>query len=178
MLLRLILVGLVTSLSLELPSGRDVSSWAETGRAWANASLVSLETPEVAVVAPAAAAVASPTPDQADHEFQDVVGAMAAGFAADQAIRVDEPQVAAALEATSAPEVEAEVVADAAAALPAGEEVATVAPADFESVAVVAETTEPEADDFADQAERLATAVRLTREAAEAWAAVIAEPTQ
>src|SRR5262249_41667144 len=32
--LRLALVGLVASLGLDLPSGRDVDRWAESGRTW------------------------------------------------------------------------------------------------------------------------------------------------
>ena len=47
MTLRIMLVGLVASLGFELPSGPDVSSWAQAGQAWVRARMLDPSGPSV-----------------------------------------------------------------------------------------------------------------------------------
>ena len=202
MMLRLILVGLVTSMGLELPSGRDVSCWAESGRSWANAQVAALTTSGVEV-APAEAPGVAVGPVEADRAFEAVGAEMAADFAADRALTCAQAQApalalaqpdagcdgdtaaaVAVAEAVAVARAEAEpgIIEEVVIGLPSGEEVAAVAlstPADepaMGAVAVVAEEDMEAGDDTPSHADRLAEAVRLTREAAQAWADLIQEP--
>ena len=210
MMLRLILVGLVTSMGFQLPSSRDMSCWAESGRAWASATIHDMGgavPTTVAVVEaqpetrpePAAATVAV-APAAADEAFAGVVAGMAADFAADRALALGvAPAAAEDHDGATVAIVEVAEVTDPTVALPAGEESATVVaaevavvaavestdceglapagPAEVEAVAVVAaEEAMGVEDDSPTRADRLADAVRLTRQAAQAWADLMAEP--
>ena len=197
MMLRLILVGLVTSMGLELPSGRDVSCWAESGRAWATAQVAAL-TPG-GEVAPTGVAEVAVGPVEADRAFEAIGAEMAADLAADRALACaqvpalaqpdagcDGDTAAAVAEAVAVAEAQAEpgVIEEVVIGLPSGEEVAAVAlstPADEPVVTVavavaVAEEDMECGDDTPSQSDRLAEAVRLTRQAAQAWADLIQEP--
>jgi len=189
MTLRLILVGLVTSMGLELPSGRDVSSWAESGRAWADARFTDLPAPSVEVVPAIESADLDPAPGpvivaaarciqpDADRVFDAVSEGMAADFASDRAVTVAGiPASAADSDATVAESGMPAV------GLPEGEELATAyapgvedAPAEAAGPASGDEPTEAAAaeDDAPSRADRLSSAVRMTREVVHAWAALI-----
>lgn len=112
MALRLLMVGLVAGLGLDLPSGRDVGRWARDGRAWLERTVAALspapmpddagafaaEAPEpdapiaatgpVVPVAPTLAAeiVLAKTSGGMDRDFSAVVDQMAVDFAADRPI--------------------------------------------------------------------------------------------
>ncbi len=72
MALRLLLVGLVIGLGVELPSGDEIASWASSGSAWVQARVDGLLGPE-------AVAEATPSPDA---EFAAIVEEMAQSFVA------------------------------------------------------------------------------------------------
>lgn len=74
MALRLMLVGLVVGLGVDLPGGEDVASWARSGRDWLQARVDdALGGPEVADGA------------ASDAEFAAIVDEMAGTFSADLA---------------------------------------------------------------------------------------------
>src|SRR4051794_7553825 len=76
MALRLLLVGLVIGLGVELPSGDEISSWARAGGDWLQARIVGAFGAE-------AVAESKPAPDA---EFAAIVDRMADSFAADLAL--------------------------------------------------------------------------------------------
>ena len=194
MTLRLMLVGLVTGMGLELPSERDLSCWADSGRAWVHARLADLPSFGVEVVQtddvcgepepePAVKPAATESaPTAADLAFEAASGRVSADFASDQAASLASARVAADSDATFA-----EAAAPAAFGRPAGEEIATVpAPAPTVEVAAAEPAVPPSADDetcggvaFEDEApsraDRLSSAVRITREAVQAWSDLIRE---
>ncbi len=178
MTLRIMLVGLVTSLGLELPSGADVSSWAEAQSTWVRAAMLDQSAtgdeapPVLAQVAdrhqagetPEAPATACPNADPSDAAFEAASGAMTADLAADllaslpeEAPAIDEAEPALALEAPSPAEDES---VGCLAVAEAGDEMD-----ERDEVAFEAEPT-PTVD-------RVSSAVRLTREAVQAWVDVL-----
>ena len=176
MLLRLMLVSLATSMGLELPSSHEVTRWADSGKAWVHAQMCDSPAP-AAEVLPPVEPVAAGLAAEADLAFAAASGAILSDFAADPVVvaSVKLPPGEACRDLAPVDSVELVVVA-----LPAGEEV--------ETVIEIAATTEPgfmvsdelaaaeEQDDAPARSDRLAEAIRLSREAAHAWAAVIQEP--
>ena len=198
MFLRLILVSLVTSMGLELPSDRDVSCFTESVSAWANANICHLAGPEVATV--------TQTPVTADAEivkvcesapadvtFESVQAEIAAEFAAESLAVVAETPTT--FNSCGEPEV-VTLTETTTIGLPDGEELATIVTvvsdehaavviveeAPIEAISIAsndldttsdfdwdADALEVEADAPA-PADQVTAAVRLTREAARAWA--------
>ena len=101
MTLRIMLVSLVASLGLELPSDHDLACWSRSGREWVAARLADFSGPGLEADQPAAEVAAEPdaTPVIAevvkaddDRTFEVASEAMAADFAADLlAIQVENP---------------------------------------------------------------------------------------
>lgn len=171
MTLRIMLVSLVTSLGLELPSGADVSSWAEAQSTWVRAAMLDRSAtgdeapPALARVADRhqagetseAPATACPKADHSDAAFEAATGAMAADLASD--LLASQPEEAPAIdEAGSALALE------------------TPSPAEDDSVGCLANAEAgDEMDEIIVEAEpapkvdRVSSAVRLTREAVQAW---------
>jgi hypothetical protein len=182
MTLRIMLLGLVASMGIELPSGAEVTSWTRSGRDWVAATWADL--PGSCVGAdPADAgptdchqaskqtgspviAVAEDCRTSDDMVFEAVSEGMAADFSADlltmQAEESPSETAAVMLSSDEPPAV----------GLPDGEESMTLAvPADE------AEAVEPdeETDESPSHLDRVSSAVRLTREAVQAWASLIQE---
>jgi hypothetical protein len=189
MALRLLLVGLVIGMGVELPSGDEVASWAHAGRAWIQARVDGLLGPDaLAEVRPdpdaefaaivddmALAFAAEPKPDVA---FTAIVDDMATSFAADLA-RVEPPKVEPAPRRLAAAFEPLEVPDD----LETG--VAFALNRESQGVGIVPEPIAPEPAKIAalgtestvpSGPERLASAVRLTGQAAAAWMAVLRGP--
>ncbi len=178
MLLRLMLVSFVTSMGLELPSSHDVNRWSDSGKAWVHAQMCDSPAPAAEVI-PTVEPVAAGLSAEADLAFATASGAMVSDFAADPVLVASDDLPAGEDCCDLAPVDTVELVV---VALPAGEEV--------EVVIEIAATTEPdfmvsdelataeEQDDAPSRSERLAEAIRLSREAAHAWAAVIQEPVE
>ena len=195
MTLRIMLVGLVASLGFELPSGPDVSCWARSGRDWVIARAADLSGPEVEAdrpdTGPADCHQAEPTisiersvvevdrPAPDDVAFAAASEAMAAEFAADLMSMNEErlpTEDAPALLADATPPI----------GLPDGEEfslppspAAEEGPVDV-AVTVAAEDDAPaestvETEESCTRADRASSAIRLTREAVQAWAGLILE---
>jgi hypothetical protein len=196
MTLRIMLVGLVASLGFELPSGSDVEGWAKASTAWVQAKMVDPSEPvserkldhagpsdcqqvvENCEVPPLACE--SPKVEDPDVSFEAVLERIANGFAADVlASDRQEPPVD-----EVAPQVTVEVPASV--GLPEGEERGClVVPADEVKTAEVAwiEADRPAEPvevtiESPSRLERISSAVRLTREAVEAWAAVMQMPVE
>jgi hypothetical protein len=160
MALRFLLVGLVIGLGVDLPSGEEISSWARAGSDWVRSRLDDVLGPE---------AVAG-TETSADPEFAAIVDEMAGAFSADLA-RVERPvpRVRIAAEAIEVPE---DVEPGIAYALNRGSQGEGLTPEDVPAEAAKAPALEPETVPSGRTA-RLASAVRLTRQAASAWWAVV-----
>lgn len=189
MALRLVLVGLVASMGIELPSGSDLANWTRTGREWAGVRMADLSVIRVeaartcagpADCGPAdghlgAADVTGAGSGRADLAFDVVVEGMAVDFAADFAsLRVDGPapdQVPDAISGGERGVVPTELSWSDPEPVPADPiaEVAIEAPAlPVEALALPVEATL-----VSRRSERLSTAVRLTRQALDAWARLI-----
>ncbi|WP_435008872.1 hypothetical protein P12x_000122 [Tundrisphaera lichenicola] len=184
MTLRIMLVSLVASLGFELPSDHDLACWSHSGREWVAARLADFSGSSIEADQFAAEVADEPvaTPVMAeivkaddDRTFEVASEAMAADFAADLlAIQVENP-------GPDDTPARSEVAALAMVGVPSGEEafVSWEAPAEE----VVASTTEEievdatyeEEDEDSSAVDRLSTAVRLTREAVQAWADLIPE---
>lgn len=182
MILRLMLVGLATSMGLELPSGRDLSCWAESGRAWADARLSDLAGPVVECGPDLAVAACSEGPGEPDGPTAEAEGFRAtADPAFEVAVERIVDEFAADLVATRARELEsgpvvAMVDGPMLVGLPEGEELSGPRdPAD--GVASESETAgeSAEVDDPDSRSSRLSSALQMTREAVRAWADVMAE---
>jgi hypothetical protein len=185
MTLRIMLVGLVASMGYDLPSGPDLSCWAQAGRDWVHArmadltgSVVEADCPDLGPtdchqakacvsIEPSVVAEQVKAPD--DAAFVAVSEAMVSEFAADSVPIRDEAspvEDAPVMVASDAPPV----------GLPGGEESSVqVSPATetekvdaFKSDDVPSESTD-ETDKVPTQAD-LSSAIRLTREAVQAWA--------
>ena len=178
MALRVLLVGLVASLGFELPTGQDLASWAKSGRAWVDAraaelSGLRLEAEQALAGATDGERDEGPAPttevasSRADLNFEATVEAMASEFAVDLALMKE-----------STPAEEAVVVVERFQEMPpaatdpgpesdeqASEVLAEVVPVPAPSIAPPAAPASP--------IEKLSTAVRLTREAVNAWASLI-----
>jgi hypothetical protein len=175
MAVRLLLVGLVIGLGLDLPSGDEVASWAHIGASWVQARVDGmLGAGAVAEAQPdpdaefaaivddmALAFAAEPKPDLA---FSAIVDDMATSFAADLA-RVAPPKVDPAPRRLVAFEP-LDVPDD----LDVG--IAFALNRDSQGVGISPEPPEPEPK-APGGPERLASAVRLTGQAAAAWMAVL-----
>jgi hypothetical protein len=189
MTLRIMLVGLVASLGFELPSGSDVSRWAQAGTAWVQARMLDRSGPEIGckpelaepsdcqqvvekIEVPALVAEAEAVSDAA---FQVAAERVTVDLAADLvASHRDETPVV-----EVAPKLALE--APAPVGLPEGEEAGClVVNADEARTVEVALPDEPSPADPVDSTvgsperlDRVSSAVRLTREAFNAWAAVM-----
>ena len=170
MALRVLLVGLVASLGLELPTGQDVSSWARAGRAWVDARVV-----EVSGLAPESEKSRAGATDvgcqgstpsttemassRADLIFEAAVEQMASEFAVDLALMEE-----------AAPAEEVIVVVERfeemPPAWPTGPEV------EPESSSAPSPVAVPSAG-AASTASKFSVAVRLTKQAVDAWASLI-----
>lgn len=198
MTLRIMLLGLVASMGFELPSGADVSRWMDSSRNWVVATVADpsgrcveavpadvLPTDCCQAQESCHAPIVVEQPKSCDDKaFEAVSNAMAGEFAADLVVaaKASEPEAIDPIPAV------AEVVETPAVGLPAGEEVPCLVVAETkaevaEVAEVVAEEPSVEAvelnetrDAVHERLERISTAVRLTREAAQAWAEVIDEP--
>ena len=191
MALRCLLVGLVASLGFELPSSQDVTSWTALGQNWVSARSADLSalqaeatgwltatdptlrprTDQVATAEAEPMAVAEATTEAAaspaDLAFDSIGEGMALAFGTDlEAIRAEGATDARKLEAAS--EVVATVEPQ---PQPEDERMTLAFPAPS------ADLTDEEGMDqdeiAAIRADRLSSAVRLTREAVQAWASVI-----
>ena len=198
MFLRLILVSLVTSMGLELPSDRDVSRFTESVSAWANANICHLAGPDVetatVIETPVTAEIIEVCESApADVTFESVQAEIAAEFATESlAVVAETPAL---LDSCGEPEV-VTLTESTTIGLPDGEELATVVTvvgnelataviveeASVESISTAsndldtasdfdwaADELEVEADAPASD-DQVTAAVRLTREAAQAWA--------
>ncbi len=167
MMLRIMLVGLVASLGLELPSNDDVSHWTRSGRQWASARLAELseiqsETGrafeglaenEPNVEPPAAPAEALATSDAA---FQAAADRVAGDLAADlAAVAAPAPELIAKAEVVPTPAASDPLAAD-------SDEI----PSDEEEVAMRNEAGPS-------RAERINSAVKMTYQAVNAWASAL-----
>ena len=190
MTLRIMLMGLVASMGIELPSEADVSSWTRSGRDWVGARVVDLSGPSVeadrADAGPTdchqasmpagspAIAVAEDSVGSDDMAFEAVSAGMAADFTADLlTMQVEGPpseSVPVTLASDEAPAV----------GLPDGEEMMSLAATADEAEAQVVESgDEPiEVNETTSRLERVSSAVRLTREAVQAWATLMQESTE
>lgn len=186
MALRCLLVSLVASLGFELPSGQDVTAWTTSGGDWISARTVDLSAlgaeasgwlgindptmkprTEVLVATPAPSPTgndesASPSTDLA---FDSINEGMARAFADDSETALAETvPVALAQEATPATSVE--ILRQ-----PAADSLALAFPAPATAA------TDEEGDDSVTSTpapvDRLSSAVRLTRDAVEAWASLV-----
>ena len=196
MALRCLLVSLVASLGFDLPSNRDVTSWKVMGRDWYAARAIDLSAMGAEAsgwlgandptMKPSAALAETPAPPAA------MAMAMASG--PDESIRRRDlafdavgEELAAALAADRRLLAEANPVPTPVADAPAIE-VVVLAPAEPpcrpEAVADDLAFPVPDAADTADEADdageetpappgRLASAVRLTRDAVQAWTALV-----
>jgi hypothetical protein len=188
MTIRIMLMGLVASLGFELPSGSDVSRWAQAGSAWAQGRMTEQSGPEVeakldraglsdcrqAEVTPEVPSLVSEEEAEVDWAFRAVSEGMAADLAADllASHRDEEPTRESGLCEAGEP---------ASVGLPEGEEVGClVVPADESSAAVTASVDEDMPDDSdgttevsPERTDRVSAAVRLTREAVRAWAGLM-----
>jgi hypothetical protein len=196
MALRVLLVAIVAALGLELPGADEFAGWERSGRDWVTARLADLSSlcfDEAPASEPTDAA-----PDRTDLVFEAVTESMALNFSSDLASNGSKPPVEGTLasidpqagHASSAQPDRAdlvfEVVAESMASgfssdlasigtKPPGEgNLASIEPqaAPASAVAVApagAEASTPQELTL----ERLATAVRLTKQAVDAWASVI-----
>jgi hypothetical protein len=176
MALRFVLVGLVASMGFEMPSGGDVESWTRTGQNWFEARLAELSSLRLEASRAFDAATdceradaSAPAPVPAvevasvreDLTFEAVVDGMAKDFTADLA-SINEPRPAEEAIATVEPFREMPEAAPSPSPSPA--------PA-IESV--VEARPEPVVSPATSRVEKISTALRLTRQAMSAWAALI-----
>jgi hypothetical protein len=192
MALRMLLVGLVIGLGFELPSGDEVATWAHAGVAWVQARVDGLLGPEAvaearpgadaefaAIVDDMALAFAAETKPAAaetkpDLAFSAIVDDMATSFAADLA-RLAPPKVDPAprrLVAFEPVDVPDDLETGVAFALNRESQGVGITPEPItpELTKTAAGPPEPTAPGGP---ERLASAVRLTGQAAAAWMAVL-----
>ena len=163
MALRVLLVGLVTSLGFELPTSANVDAWARSGRAWCHTRQAEWEAPmpddATAFATEPAGAESGAASIDADRAFAALVDDAASAFAADLASAGD------AARAFDAIDVGDDLYPGVAYAL-------NREPEREASPAVEAPEREP-----APRAHRLAAAVRLTGQAVHAWFDLLRAPT-
>ena len=155
MMLRALLVCLVTSLGLELPTRADVDSWVHSGRQWCS---IRAEEWDARMPDGVAAFSADPALDE-DRAFAAIVDQTAVTFAADLVPAVDDRAFAS-------------LVDDTAITFAADLALNPAAPAPAEGVAVMTVEEEP-----ASRERRLAEAFRLTGRAVHAWVDLLHGPT-
>jgi hypothetical protein len=169
MVLRILLVGLVAALGLDLPDSAEIAGWRKSGHEWASARMADLSSllveAELAFGASPDRAIGGESREvetipvapssRVDLAFEAVVEGMASGFSADLALMEE-----------SKPPVE--------------EAVASVEPTpEGPAAGVASPEPAPAAEILAppiSRLERISTAVRLTRQAVDAWASII-QPT-
>jgi hypothetical protein len=189
MTLRIMLLGVVASMGFELPSGSDISCWANSAQRWVDATKSDQSRhcveAEKADVLPSNCLLTStescrapmavePTKACDDEPFDAVSHAMAADFVADLLVKGPKP------EALEPQPLIVEILEVPATGLPSGEEVAIVEiTAEKVEVAQVSEDLSviEDAKDVTsamhERLDRIASAIRLTREAVQAWAEAI-----
>ncbi len=198
MALRCLLVSLVASLGFELPNGQDVTSWTMSGRGWVSARVVDLSAmqaeasgwlglndPTVKRMVELAAVETTPTTvtemvtpaTSAELVFESINESMAVDFNHDyETIVANEPTatpvvsmpvvVATTTEADYQPEIGGDTNPEI--------ESMTLALAEAETDCADTEMgVEEEESVTTDSAARLTSAVRLTREAVQAWASLV-----
>ena len=191
MTLRIMLLGLVASMGFELPSGAQVSCWTQSGRDWVLATAADRSVPEVEADRPDAGLAdchqaEAPAPIERsivavepkaddDSAFVAASEAMAADFAADLMTMREERAPAEDVPAMLA-------VASPPVGLPDGEELSVPpSPADEVVLADVVASDDVPAeatvaiDEPPSRADRVSNAIRLTRDAARAWADLMIE---
>ncbi len=186
MALRCLLVSLVASLGFELPSGQAVTAWTTSGGDWISARTVDLSAigaeasgwlgsndptmkprTEVLVATPAPSPTGNDesSPPSTDLAFASINDGMARAFADDSQTALAEP-VPVALAQEGSPATPVEVLPQ-----PAADSLALAFPA------LATAATDEEGDDSAASppasVDRLSSAVRLTRDAVEAWASLV-----
>jgi hypothetical protein len=193
MTIRIMLVGLVASLGFELPSGSDLSSWAQAGTEWVHGRMADRSGPGVETKLDLAGpsdcqqadetfkvpSLACEKEADADRAFQAVSEGMARDLSADLLAGHREEPPGEPIGPMLALEGPAPV------GLPEGEEAVgcLVVLADEASAVKVAPIDEEMPDDSVDSTDgspvrldRLSSAVRLTREAVQAWADLMLQP--
>jgi hypothetical protein len=151
MALRIFLVAIVAALGLELPGSDELAGWERSGREWVAARMADLSSlclDEAPTNEPTEAA-----PDRVDLAFEAVAESMASAFSSDLALNVPRAPVEEAV-ASIKPQ-------------------ADLAPA----VAAVPVVVEPQAPQES-TLERISTAVRLTKQAVDAWASLVQPTTE
>ncbi len=181
MMLRIMLVGLVASLGLELPSNGDIAHWTRSGREWASARLADLtefqaETgrafasqseADANVEAPATPIEAASPAASTDLAFQAAADKVAGEIAADLAAVAPASPSAELVAKVEAPKPEVEVLAPAIEApAPVVAAESDAVPSDEEEVAMLSESSPTRAD-------RINSAVKLTYQAVNAWASAL-----
>jgi hypothetical protein len=182
MTLRIMLLGLVASLGLELPTRADVEGWATAGAAFACSATECLASPRVEVVAlpdladgtdrHQAEASFDPSPfvgeeaADADMAFAGAAEALASDLSADLAANP--------IDRSPAEEVQEAIIAlePPAQAAPAEDESAGCLLAEADEADVMP-SDQAEATTADEPADRISSAVRLTREAIHAWASLL-----
>jgi hypothetical protein len=193
MTLRIMLLGLVASMGFDLPSGPDLSCWTRSGRDWVHervadltGSVVEADRPDVeptdcrqaeAPISIEPSAIAEEVKVADDSAFVAVSEAMAVDFAADSMTMRDErspSEDATAILANEPPTV----------GLPGGEELAVqVAPVGEDDLSDVVGSDDlpgeaaTEADEASTRADRVSSAIRLSREAVRAWVDLMQQST-
>jgi hypothetical protein len=184
MALRFLLVGLVMGLGVDLPSGQEIASWARAGGEWLQARIDGAFGPEAVAEAEAApdaefaaivdqmarefgAEAVAESKANPDTEFAAIVDQMAGSFTADLAMAEGPatPQWPA-FEPIEVPDDPTPGLAFALNRASQAEERIPGPPAPEVATAPIT-AQDPAASD------RLASAVRLTREAASAWMSLI-----
>ncbi len=179
MMIRMMLVSLVASLGLELPSGHDVASWTHSGQAWASArmaDLASLQGDTCPISADlgrpdsATATAVEPANPASDLAFEAAADRFVCEFRADAlaALAPSAPEPAPVVEVASVPTPAVEaVVAESAAPVEAvADPESCELDSDEEDVVAVAEPSVTQAD-------KIHQAVRMTAQAVNAWASVL-----
>jgi hypothetical protein len=158
MALRFLLVSLVAGLGVNLPSGDELTSWASSGREWVQARIDGFRGIE---------SDSSRETEQADAEFAAVVDEMAGTFSDDLA-SMDRPSPATQIASVSLEVAEDEIVENE----PVDDRPEPVA-ATVEIATDDEDISEPTVSTGAARSARIASAVQLTRQAADAWISVL-----
>jgi hypothetical protein len=187
MALRFLLVGLVASMGFEMPSARDVESWTRSGRNWVEARLSDANSLrlEVARVLDRAsdcerAEPPAPAPEvevasiRDDLTFDAVVDGMARDFVVDLASIKEPGPVDEAIAIVEPFREMPEATPTPTPSRPESPAIETVVAAPSEPVEGPA--TVPAAAPTSSRIEKISTALRLTRQAMSAWAALMEPP--
>jgi hypothetical protein len=192
MTLRIMLVGLVASLGFEPPTGSDVSGWVQAGKAWVQARMLDRSGPEVELKLD----LAGPSDCQrvdlkfevpplvcekegaSDSAFKAVLDGIATDLSAD--LLANHREEAPSDQVASKLAIEAPAPVPLAEAEDVG---CLIVPVDEAKTAEVAWTGEDKPADsvestigLPERPDRVSSAVRLTREAIQAWADLMQQP--